>query len=41
MRVKILASSVKKLKDNHSGESCFIIGSGPSLTVEDLNNLCI
>jgi hypothetical protein len=39
MRVKKLASSVKKFKDIHKGESCFIIGNGPSLTGEDLNKI--
>lgn len=28
-----------KLKDKHKGERCFIIGNGPSLTVEDLELL--
>lgn len=28
-----------KLRNTHLGESCFIIGNGPSLTVEDLNTL--
>jgi len=28
-----------KIRDSHLGESCFIIGNGPSLTVEDLNTL--
>lgn len=28
-----------KLRNTHPGESCFIIGNGPSLTVEDLNTL--
>ncbi|MBT2736730.1 6-hydroxymethylpterin diphosphokinase MptE-like protein [Bacillus sp. ISL-7] len=37
MRIRILSRKVKKLKDSHIGESCFIIGNGPSLTVEDLN----
>lgn len=27
------------LKDSHKGEKCFIIGNGPSLTVEDLTTL--
>ena len=28
-----------KIRNSHLGESCFIIGNGPSLTVEDLNTL--
>ncbi len=28
-----------KLKDSHKGELCFIIGNGPSLSVNDLNKL--
>lgn len=28
-----------KLKDSHKGERCFVIGNGPSLTVEDLDLL--
>lgn len=28
-----------KIHNTHPGESCFIIGNGPSLTVEDLNTL--
>ena len=30
---------IKKLKDSHKGERCFIIGNGPSLTTEDLTVL--
>lgn len=30
---------LKKLKDAHKGERCFIIGNGPSLTVSDLEKL--
>lgn len=39
MRVRMLSRKVKKLKDSHLGESCFIIGNGPSLTLEDLNKI--
>lgn len=39
MRVKMLSKKVKKFKGIHNGESCFIIGNGPSLTVEDLNKI--
>ncbi|MEH7495790.1 hypothetical protein V7177_26550, partial [Neobacillus niacini] len=39
MRIKKLSNKVKMFKNNHSGESCFIIGNGPSLTVEDLNKI--
>ena len=28
-----------KIRNTHLGESCFIIGNGPSLTVEDLDTL--
>lgn len=28
-----------KIRNTHLGESCFIIGNGPSLTVDDLNTL--
>jgi hypothetical protein len=38
-RVRILSRKVEKYKGIHSGESCFIIGNGPSLTVEDLNKI--
>ena len=31
--------SIKKLKDIHKGERCFIIGNGPSLTANDLTLL--
>ena len=30
---------MKKIHNTHLGESCFIIGNGPSLTVEDLTTL--
>ncbi|WP_256988774.1 6-hydroxymethylpterin diphosphokinase MptE-like protein [Bacillus sp. EB106-08-02-XG196] len=30
---------LKKLKNKHKGNRCFIVGNGPSLTVEDLNLL--
>lgn len=33
------AKAMKKLHNKHSGESCFIIGNGPSLSVDDLNIL--
>ncbi|MDR6121909.1 hypothetical protein QFZ87_001506 [Bacillus sp. SLBN-46] len=39
IRVGILSRNVKSLKGTHSGESCFIIGNGPSLTVQDLNRI--
>ncbi|QGQ48267.1 6-hydroxymethylpterin diphosphokinase MptE-like protein [Metabacillus sediminilitoris] len=32
-------SYIKKIKDIHSGERCFIIGTGPSLTKEDIYKL--
>ena len=31
--------SLAKLKDSHKGETCFVIGNGPSLTAEDLQQL--
>lgn len=31
--------AMAKLRNTHPGESCFIIGNGPSLTVEDLSAL--
>ena len=33
------ARYMAKIRNTHLGESCFIIGNGPSLTVEDLNTL--
>ncbi len=30
---------IKNLKESHKGESCFIVATGPSLTIEDLNLL--
>ena len=30
---------VAKFKDLHKGEACFVIGNGPSLTVEDLDKI--
>lgn len=30
---------LKELKDSHKGERCFIIATGPSLTIEDLEKL--
>ncbi|MGG7620233.1 6-hydroxymethylpterin diphosphokinase MptE-like protein [Bacillus coreaensis] len=38
-RLRFLSKEVKKFKEIHSGESCFIIGNGPSLTAEDLNKI--
>ena len=32
-------STLEKLKDAYKGERCFIIGNGPSLTIEDLEKL--
>lgn len=32
-------SDLKRFKDIHKGEMCFIIGTGPSLRIEDLNKL--
>lgn len=39
IRIGLLSGKVKKLKDSHIGDNCFIIGNGPSLTVEDLNRI--
>ena len=36
---KILDHQIAEMKDIHKGESCFIIGNGPSLTAEDLNSI--
>ena len=33
------AAYLKSLKDIHKGERCFIIGNGPSLTVQDLEKI--
>lgn len=33
------AKRLRKLKDTHLGETCFIIGNGPSLSVDDLESL--
>lgn len=30
---------IKKLRDTHIGERCFIVATGPSLTIEDLDTL--
>lgn len=30
---------IKQLQDSHSGDSCIIVGNGPSLTVEDLTKI--
>ncbi|MEH7386551.1 hypothetical protein V7147_14250, partial [Bacillus sp. JJ1521] len=30
---------LKKIKNKHMGQRCFIIGTGPSLTIEDLEKL--
>jgi hypothetical protein len=38
-RISFLSKKVKKFKGIHSGESCFIIGNGPSLTAKDLNKI--
>ena len=32
-------ASLKQFKDVHKGETCFIIGNGPSMTVEDLDKI--
>lgn len=31
--------SMKQFKDIHKGEACFIVGNGPSMTVDDLNKI--
>lgn len=38
-RVRTLSRKIKKFKGIHDGESCFIIGNGPSLKAEDLNKI--
>lgn len=37
IRLKIDTHSIKKFKDIHKGEACFVIGNGPSMTVADLD----
>ncbi|WP_246943865.1 6-hydroxymethylpterin diphosphokinase MptE-like protein [Bacillus pinisoli] len=37
LRVRFLSTRIRELKNIHKGESCFVIGNGPSLTVSDLN----
>lgn len=32
-------NNIKKLKDSHKGERCFIVATGPSLTINDLDKL--
>jgi hypothetical protein len=39
MRIRFLSKEARKFKGIHRGESCFIIGNGPSLTAEDLNKI--
>jgi len=39
VRIRLLSKKVKRFKDIHRGESCFIIGNGPSLTADDLNKI--
>ena len=34
-----LCNKLKRFKGIHKGQRCFIIGTGPSLTIEDLENL--
>lgn len=31
--------NIRKLKDSHKGERCFVVATGPSLTIEDLDKL--
>ena len=33
------SKALKRFKDIHVGEVCFVIGNGPSLTAEDLEKL--
>lgn len=39
LRIQKPDSKLLELKDSHKGESCFIIGLGPSLTSQDLDSL--
>lgn len=39
IRLKVQELKLKKFKDSHKGESCFVIGNGPSLRLEDLEKL--
>ena len=36
---KEIVTRLQELKDSHKGERCFIIGTGPSLTIQDLEML--
>lgn len=36
---KKILNRIKAIKDMHKGKRCFIIGTGPSLTIDDLNLL--
>ena len=33
------AQDIRQFKNKHLGEACFVIGNGPSLTIEDLERL--
>ena len=39
LRHRSKCNELKRFKDVHKGQRCFIIGTGPSLTVEDLEKL--
>lgn len=39
IKLKIDTHSIKKFKNLHKGQTCFIIGNGPSMTVKDLNSI--
>lgn len=39
LKIKKLSKNVSKYKDIHKGESCFIIGNGPSLEIQDLEKI--
>ncbi len=38
-RLKVGAKELIKYKNKHKGQRCFIVGNGPSLTVEDLEKI--
>lgn len=38
-KLAIDTHSIKKFKDKHKGETCFVIGNGPSMTIADLDKI--
>lgn len=39
LKYKLPNKNIQQYKDKHEGERCFVIGTGPSLTIEDLELL--